>query len=66
MKPKATASMPLTERLGAALNRRTRQVLEAQLEIQRLQTRVQNLMIENQILSYRLAEAEGDQNESHD
>jgi hypothetical protein len=52
-----TAS-PLTERLRAALNLRTRQVIEAQREIVALQDRVVNLQTENQLLSYRLARLE--------
>lgn len=53
----ATGS-PITERLRAQLNRRTAQVLEAQTEIAKLQRRIIALQTENQLLSYRLVEAE--------
>jgi flagellar motility protein MotE (MotC chaperone) len=55
---------PLTERLRAAFNRRTAQVLEAEREIARLQQRIIALQTENELLSHRLAQAEGANNES--
>lgn len=42
----------------AAYNRRLVELLAAQQEIARLLDRVRNLQIENQLLSYRLAEKE--------
>lgn len=45
----------------AAYNRRRAELLAAQKEIARLCDRVRNLQIENQMLSYRLAEKEAKQ-----
>ena len=42
----------------AAYNRRIAELMAAQREVARLLNRVKNLQIENQMLSYRLAEKE--------
>lgn len=49
---------PITTRFRSILKRRKNQLIEAEREIARLQERVINLQRENQLLSYRLSEAE--------
>jgi hypothetical protein len=58
-----STGMPLTERLRAVINRRIKQAIDAEREIARLQQRITALQTENQLLSYRLAEAEKEQNQ---
>lgn len=45
----------------AAYNRRIAELIDAQKEIAQLLNRIKNLQIENQMLSYRLAEKEAKQ-----
>ena len=58
-----STGMPLTERLRAVISRRIKQAIDAEREIARLQQRITALQTENQLLSYRLAEAEKEQNQ---